>query len=91
MRTARLLAYLPACTAPGGLPTRGVPAQGLYLPGECTYLGVYLPRGGNLPGGVPAWGGTCPGTPPSPREQNSWLTLLEILPCPKLRLRAVKI
>ena len=29
-------------------------------------------------------------TPPPPRGQNSWHTLLKILPCPKLRLRAVK-
>ena len=28
---------------------------------------------------------------PPPRGQNSWHTLLKILPCPKLRLRAVKI
>ena len=29
-------------------------------------------------------------TPPPPRGQNSWHTLLKILTCPKLRLRAVK-
>ena len=28
---------------------------------------------------------------PPPRGQNSWHTLLKILPCPKLRLRAVNI
>ena len=70
------------CTCPEGVPARGctcpggVPVQG-GVPGQ----GVYLPRG------VPAWGCTCPGTPPC--EQNSWHTLLKILPCPKLRLRAV--
>ena len=26
-------------------------------------------------------------TPPPPREQNSWHTLMKILPCPKLHLR----
>ena len=41
--------YLPACTAPGGVPAQVLP----------------------------------------PRGQNSWHTLLKILPCPKLRLRAV--
>ena len=29
------------------------------------------------------------GIPPTPCGQNSWHTLLKILPCPKLRLRAV--
>ena len=35
----------------------------------------------------------CMPPPPHmpPRGQNSWHTLLKILPCPKLRLRAVKI
>ena len=61
--------YLPACTAPGGVPARGCTCPGGYLPGGCTCLG-----------------GTCPGTP---LEQNSWHTLLKILPCPKLRLRVV--
>ena len=28
-------------------------------------------------------------TPPTPRGQNSWHTLLKILPCPKLRLQVV--
>ena len=91
--------YLPACTAPRG--GRGVylgtcPGEGVYLlGGVCTCLGVYLPRGVYPPGGVPAQGsggvsaqgGTCPGTPPC--EQNSWHTQLKILPCPKLRLRAL--
>ena len=46
--------------------------------------------------GSPCWGGSCQGvvsqhalkqTPPC--EQNSWHTLLKILPCPKLHLRVV--
>ena len=45
--------------------------------------GEYLPR----EGGVPARGVYLPRYPPC--EQNSWHTLLKILPCPKLRLRAV--
>ena len=55
--------------------------------GGCTWSqGVYLVRGVYLVLGrdVPALGGGVPG-------QNSWHTLLKILPCPKLRLRAVKI
>ena len=76
--------YLPGCTAPGGCTCpgsvpgwEGVPVQGVYLPkGGVPAWGVYLPGGC-----------TCLGTPP--REQNSCHTLLKILPCPKLRLRAV--
>ena len=54
---------------------------GVYLP-----RGVYLTRG--VPaGGVPAQGGTCPGT--SPCEQND-RQVQKILPCPKLHLRVGK-
>ena len=84
MRTARLLPVSSSmyCSR-GGVPTWG-----------CT-----CPGGGGVPdSGVPAWGctcpgggGTCPGTSPHPREQNSWHTLLKIIPCPKLRLWAVNI
>ena len=52
---------------------------GVPDPGE-----VSAPRGCLFRGGVP--GQVLP-----PRGQNSWHTLLKILPCPKLRLRAVKI
>ena len=79
--------YLPVgCTWKGGVSGWGggyllgdVPARGMYLPGgtcpgrSCTCLGV-------PGGGVPVQGGTCPGTPPC--RQNSWHTLLKILPCP---------
>ena len=95
MRTARTLTigggvYLPrgVCLPRRCTCTGGVPAQGVYLPG-----------GSGVPaqGGVPVQGGTCPGRvylpggylPASPHGQNSWHTLLKILPCPKLRLRAV--
>ena len=54
----------------------------VYLPGGVPARGVYLPGGCTWPGGI------CPGTSP-PCGQNSWHTLLKILPCPKLRLRAV--
>ena len=44
--------YLPACTAPGGVPAQGsVPARGVYLPGGCTCPGECT-----YPGGVPARG-----------------------------------
>ena len=61
---------------------------GLYLPGRCTWWGVYLPggvpgRGCTCPGG----GCTCPGTPLP--LWTEWQTAAKILPCPKLRLRAV--
>ena len=71
MRTARLLPVFPSMHCPGG-----VPAQGVYPPGGCTYSG-------GLDGGC-----TCSGTPHS--KQNSLHTPLKILPCPKLRLRLVK-
>ena len=67
---------------------RGVGCVCTWSRGVCTWSlgGVYL-----VPGGWTwSWtgGGICPGTPPC--EQNSWHTLLKILPCPKLRLRVVK-
>ena len=39
--------------------------------------------------GTPHWADTPPDQAP-PCEQNSWNTLVKILSCPKLRLRAVK-
>ena len=68
MRTACLLPISPSMhCSQGGLPAGGVPAREWYLPR-----------------GVPAWGCTCWGYLPrySPCEQNSWHTLLKILPCP---------
>ena len=79
------------CLLWGGVCSRGVPAPGWGLP-----LGGCLLLGGGVcaqvvpgPGGV-GWGGipACTEVDP-PCEQNSWHTLLKILPCPKLRLRAV--
>ena len=70
----------------------------MYLvPGVCTWsCWLHLVWGYLVPvvylvlGGVPGpWGCTCPSTPPC--EQNSWHTLLKILPCPKLHLQAVNI
>ena len=82
-------------TCPGGEPAQGgEPAWG-YLP-----RGVYLPRediparGCTCLGGVPAWGCTCPGgwgvylLRYSPLW-TEWQTGAKILPCPRLRLRAV--
>ena len=87
--------YLPGgCTCPGrgvylpvvvylprGYLPREVPVQG----GVPSHGGVPS-QGGTCTGGVPVQGGvTCPGTPPPPTcEQNSWDTLLKILPCPNL-------
>ena len=70
------------CTWSGG--------EGVYLVwGVCTWSqgctwswGVYLVQGRLGPGG----GGTCPGTPPLVNR----MTDAKIWPCPKLRLRAVK-
>ena len=53
MRTARLWT-ISQHALPGGVPAWG-----------CTCLGVYLPGGVPAWGGVPARGGTCPGTPPT--------------------------
>ena len=98
--------YLPACTAPGGvyLVWVGVPGpggtwSGVYMvPGGCTWSWGYLVRGA-VPGPrgmylVPSGvylvpGGYLPRYSP-PHEQNSWHTLLKILPCPKLRFAGGK-
>ena len=78
--------YLPrGCTflgvyLPGGVPARGVPAGG-----GVPAWGV--PAGGvPVQGGVPAQGGYLPRYSPLWTE---WQTGAKILPCPKLRLRAV--
>ena len=67
-------------SAPGGVPG---PGEGVPGPGGCTWSrGVYL-----VPGGVPGPGGcTWSGTPPTVDRH----TPVNLLPCPKLRLRAVK-
>ena len=69
---------------PGGVPSLGGTwSWGVYL------VWGYLVLGGVLGPGVPGLGGgTCPDTPPC--EQNDRQTGVKILPCPKLRLRAVK-
>ena len=72
--------YLPACTVPGG---RGSAPGGCLLQGVCSWGGVCsqgcLLLGGLLLGGVSQH---AMQQTPSPREQNSWHTLLKILPCP---------
>ena len=85
--------YLPG---PGGVylpgPGGGVPAWSrgctCLVPGGYTWV-----QGGCIclvQGGVPAWsgGGYLVRYPPPPRW-TEWHTLMKILPCPKLRLRAV--
>ena len=95
MHTARLLPVCPSMHCSGVyLVLGGYLPEGVLGPG-----GMYL-----VLGGVPARGGTCQGSVPArgvylpggylpryfhPCGQNSWHTLLKILPCPKLRLRAV--
>ena len=66
------------CLLPGGCPLRGICSWGVSAPGFWCLL-----RGGGV---YPSmhWGRN------PPCGQNSWHTLLKILPCPKLRLRAVK-
>ena len=78
------LDLIQVCIPVGWIP----PACWPYLP-ACTEQGCLL-WGGGVPAprrGVPAPGGWYPsmhwGSPP-PCEQNSWHTLLKILPCPKL-------
>ena len=87
--------YLLACTAQGGggacsgegvsAPGGGVCSWGVPALGECLLLGgvcswVCLVPGGCIP--------VCTEGDPS-CGQNSWHTLLKVLPCPKLCLRAV--
>ena len=70
--------YLPACTAKGVSALRG-----------CLLWGVSAPGGVSAPAGCICSGGclllvsqhALRQTPP-PREQNTWHTLLKILPCP---------
>ena len=73
------------CLLPAGLLPEGL---------SCGGGGGQRGAEGLLPGGASSQGGGYPsmhwGRPP-PCGQNSWHTLLKILPCPKLRLRAVKI
>ena len=79
MRTDRLLTVSQHALLRGVYLPGEVPVQGVYLPGGCTCPGVYLPGEVYLlgvPGQVlPLW--------------TEWQTGAKILPCPKLRLRAV--
>ena len=106
MQTARLLTVSPMHCAGGGAWSqrdllgwgvpgpRGVSARGLPGPG-----GVCLGGGGAWSRGICSRGVSALGggvvsqhalrqTPPC--IQNSWHTLMKILPCPKFRLRVVK-
>ena len=87
-----LVDRIPACIAEGVYLPRGVcTCLGGVPAGDCTGGGVVPARGctcrgGTCPGGVDLPGGcTCPGTPPLRMTDRC-----KILPCPKLRLRAVK-
>ena len=100
MRTARSLTVSPSmlCARGGCLLLGGVPAPEGGA-GACSG-GCLVQGGGAWSGGYAcSWGGTCSGLcgipacteadPLPPCGQNSWHTLLKILPCPKLRLRAI--
>ena len=63
----------------GGSPLGTPPGAGIPFPQDQTHTPRTSPPGADPPKQTPA----C--------EPNSWHTLLKILPCPKLRLRAVKI
>ena len=86
MRTARLLPVSPSMHCTGGSGPGGVWSQGVPGLGEGVCSGGCLLPWGCLLGGVPAFGPG--GGYPSmqwvrpPREQNSWHTLVKILPCP---------
>ena len=99
MHTARLLTVSPSMHCSGGCLLWGVSAPGgSALAGGAWSRGVVPGPGGVccrgcLLQGVPGPGGVVSQhalrqTPPH-CEQNSLHTLLKILPCPKLRLRAV--
>ena len=87
MHTARSLTVSPSMLCSGGA---------CLVPGDgaCPRGGACLVTGEGV-GVVPAWSRVCVyGIPActeadTPCGQNSWHTLLKILPCPKLRLRAV--
>ena len=69
-----LVDRIPACTVAMGVPAWGhVLTWGVYLPGGCTCPRGCTSPGVYLPGGVTAWGCTCPGVPyqvPIPCERN---------------------
>ena len=73
----------------GGLPDPGgVPGPGGRVPGLGGWGACLVPEEMPGPRGVGWYPSMHWGRHPR-REQNSWHTLLKILPCPKLRLRAV--
>ena len=75
----------------GGVCSRGVSGPGVPGPWAGSALGGFCLGGGVCSGGCLVLGGSIPACTEAnpPCEQNSWHTLLKILPCPKLRLRAV--
>ena len=85
MHTARLLTVSPSMHCAGGVCSVG----GLLL-GGCLFFWWWVSASGGcllLGGGGVVSQHALRQTPPC--EQNSWHTLLKILPCPKLRLRAL--
>ena len=60
-------------------------------PGGCLHQAPPGSRHPSGPGTPNPPGADTPQNQSPPREQNSWHTPMKILPCPKLRLRVVKI
>ena len=75
-----------AVSAKGDVPATGCTCWGVYPLGGVSASGVYLPRWVYLPGGCTCQEGYLPRYSPLWTE---WQTGAKILPCPKLRLRAV--
>ena len=90
MHTARSLAVSPSMHFTGGVCSVGE-GGGAWSLGVCSLEGAWSQ--GGLLRGVPCLAGGIPAcTEETPScGHNSWHTLLKILPCPKLRLRAVNI
>ena len=87
LHTARSLTVSLSTLYSGG---GGMPAwSGGGMPGAG---GCLVPGGLPGPGGVPAWsGGGIPACTEVDPPRTEWQTGAKILPCPKLRLRAIKI
>ena len=80
--TPGVWAWRPPGCGPGDPPSQ--------IPQLLPWVWAWRPaRYAGIPPPPPETWKACWDTIPSPCEQNYWHTLLKILPCPKLRLRAV--
>ena len=87
IRTARS-SRRPGCSPPGTPSEEAPPRAGTPQSRHPPRAGT--PQSRQPPWSRPPWEQAPPWTRHPPCEQNSWHMPMKILPCPKLRLRAVK-